>query len=73
MIKNLLPVGTVIAYKKNVWDEKDIPESGKATICGYDVFETKYHAIKHSWDNVPMENVKIWLFDNEIVSWQSQI
>jgi hypothetical protein len=65
-MNNELPIGSVISYKKNVWDERDIPDSGRATIIGYDICHSKYHAIKHRYDDIPMPGVKLWLFSNEI-------
>jgi hypothetical protein len=60
-MKNELEIRTVISYRMISG------ESGRATICGYDIHHTKYNAIKHSWDGVPMPNVKLWLFPSEIV------
>jgi len=63
IMKNELPIGTVINFK--TYDGS----TGNATIIGYDIFHSKYHAKKHhSWDDKPMESVMIWLFENEIIS-----
>lgn len=59
-MKNL-PVGTVVKFKKHDNSE------GVATITGYDIHFTKYKAVKHSFDGVPMPTVTLWLFDNEVI------